>query len=206
MTEDVKVEIDNKVECEDVAIIGTAGRDEHQPMSKDMFLKMVDAARQQIEEKWQLKPSQVRLVSGGAAWSDHIAVELFLKHEYAQLELNLPCRWQEKSDDGLGPCYVDNGQYSWKTNPGHMSNHYHQECSKSLGYSTLQEIQDAMDKGAMTHVYAGFHARNRKIARAKYMVAFSWASEPSCLSGGTKYTWNASRALHRHHVSLAYLA
>lgn len=60
------------------AIIGTAGRDKAKPMTRKTWDWMLRTAMEQI-------PPDSHLVSGGAAWSDHIAVALFLMDYAAEL-------------------------------------------------------------------------------------------------------------------------
>jgi len=62
--------------------------------------------------------SKVILVIGGAAWADHIAVNLYNNGAYPNLELYLPCRYDNCS-------YYDNGESHWSRNPGKISNYYH---------------------------------------------------------------------------------
>lgn len=58
-----------------VAIIGTAGRGgKGARMSKSLFMAMVQAATDVIENTWKLPWSQIDLVSGGAAWAGTLAV------------------------------------------------------------------------------------------------------------------------------------
>lgn len=53
-----------------MAIIGTAGRGgKGASMSKSLFMAMVKAATNVIENTWKLPWSQIDLVSGGAAWA-----------------------------------------------------------------------------------------------------------------------------------------
>ena len=62
-----------------VAIIGSAGRNEDgAKMNATVFDAMTAAALRTITDHWHLSPQNVRLVSGGAAWADHVAVRLFL--------------------------------------------------------------------------------------------------------------------------------
>ena len=78
-----------------------------------------EKAKEIVEE---LDLSSAHLVSGGAAWSDHVAVELFLSDEYDGLTLHMPCKWIRKE-------HYDNGSYSWQTNPGKLANSCHRKFS-----------------------------------------------------------------------------
>ena len=102
-----------------VALISTAGRggDGHR-MTKFLFDKMVDRA--QILIRQELGSSAVHLISGGAAWADHIAVVLFIEEDKSELTLHLPCVLDRKKG-----WFVDNDVRNWQTNPGRSANKYH---------------------------------------------------------------------------------
>jgi hypothetical protein len=62
-----------------VSIIGTeGGRGAAEKMSQSMFQSMCQRASSIIELQFGLHRSNVILVSGGAAWSDHVAVQLYM--------------------------------------------------------------------------------------------------------------------------------
>jgi len=94
-----------------IAIIGTAGRKEDgAKLSKDVYHKMVADAQHQIAglikggmplKYYQaadpkplyahVSPTPINLVSGGAAWADHIAVSLYLMdHSDAPIKIHKP--------------------------------------------------------------------------------------------------------------------
>lgn len=78
-----------------LSIIGSAGRKEDAAkVSKERFDAMVYDANQTIIETLKLDPKKLILVSGGAAFGDHVAVKLFLDYGYSRLRLFLPCQWQ----------------------------------------------------------------------------------------------------------------
>ena len=60
-----------------VSIIGTAGRSLKYKLTKELFFKMCHSAFNIITDEFKLNPNNVCLVSGGAAWSDHIAIKLY---------------------------------------------------------------------------------------------------------------------------------
>lgn len=70
-----------------VAIIGTAGRrKENEKMSKELFCQMVTKAEEVIAKDFKLELSQVRLVSGGAAWAGMLfTVDLLRMLKYVGL-------------------------------------------------------------------------------------------------------------------------
>lgn len=140
------------------------------------------------------------LVSGGAAWSDHVAVALFLRqalHTGCALELHLPAAW-------AGQRFEDSGAKDWRANPGHLANMLHLQFKTQTGLSSLQELQAAKSLGAVFRVHKGFHQRNTAVAaRCDVLIAFTATPGPP-QAGGTADTWNkfAKQNRRRFHVSL----
>lgn len=141
----------------------------------------------------------VILVSGGAAWSDHVAVELFLNKSNVfvkGLELHLPCSFVNSK-------YLDNGMFDWKSNPGKTSNYYHQKFSVALGdrERSFKELNQVILNDAKVVIHKGFHDRNSLVSKSNYLIAFTWGKkEPE--DGGTLDTWNKSNNSVKIHVSL----
>jgi hypothetical protein len=188
-----------------VSIIGTAGRKEDaDKMNKDVFDRMTECASTIISSVFKItKP--IRLVSGGAAWSDHVAVRLFLELAVVDektspaLTLHLPCPWV------VGVGGEDTGPKDWKTNPGRTMNQLHHQMSRSFKTDTLLDIDIARLMGAKIVVHKGFHARNSVVASSDYLIAFTWGeslTEPK--DGGTADTWKKSKC-KKVHVPLGSL-
>ncbi|HSA76130.1 MAG TPA: hypothetical protein VLE02_01175 [Nitrosarchaeum sp.] len=184
-----------------IAIIGTSGR-KGVHMTKDLYEKMYKYLCELITDirvKYNLEPQEIKLVSGGAAWSDHLAVDYYNAEHRVKLTLYVPCKW-------TGAQYIDNGSYSWKINPGKTANYYHTLFSKALHRDTLSDIQEAVENGCKIIEGNGFHDRNNKIAQCDIMIAFSWSESDDPNDGGTSYTWNkCGGALEKVHVSLSKL-
>src|SRR5690606_1280513 len=73
-----------------IAIIGTAGRgDDAAKLGPALFAAMVRDAAERVAAF-----PDPRLVSGGAAWADHVAVKLFLEGKVAGLTLHLPAEFR----------------------------------------------------------------------------------------------------------------
>ncbi|KAI9327340.1 hypothetical protein DFJ73DRAFT_863828 [Zopfochytrium polystomum] len=161
-----------------------------------LFAKMVEAAERIIAEDWSLPWRSVNLVSGGAAWSDHVAVHLFMSHPSSTLTLHLN---PFLTSPPLGPSFLDTSltagaaaathdryNSTWRTNPGRTANRHHRRFSVAVGRDTLAELGSVISPGAPTAGVAaaaigtqsgGFHARNTAIAEsARRMIAFSWAA------------------------------
>ena len=181
-----------------VAIIGTAGRGRQ---GRQLNSVLYGLALNHVRDL--LKPFEgaiATLVSGGAAWMDHIAVDLFMDGQIdADLELNFPCPWDYDRRQ-----FVDTGQINWITNPGGTANFYHLQFGTRMGSprSTLNDIHTALtDRGASHNVYEGMHARNGSVAQSDWVIALTWgAGEPP--PGGTAHTWELAKRKRRMHISL----
>lgn len=110
-------------------------------------------------------------------------------------------------------------------NAGRTANYYHGRFSETLGVDSLGEISEAIRRGAVVHVYSGFHRRNLEIAAAStHLLAFTFGRchEPEDLlpddprfgdaaaaglkDGGTAHTWGECwNAEVKRHVSLTWL-
>ena len=142
----------------------------------------------------------INLVSGGAAWSDHVAIYLFLTNKYGKLTLYLPCHWN--SDLIM---HEDNNKTGFIHNPDKSANKYHNNFSKVLGYNTLHDIENAkLNKAIIVDDNIGFHKRNTLISKSEYLIAFSWAKNEFSIEGGTLDTWKKCKG-KKIHIDLACL-
>lgn len=173
-----------------IGIIGTAGRKEDaNRMSKELYDKMKILIYRMII---YIEPdfSKIQLVSGGAAWSDHLAVSLYLEHSEINLSLHLPCQFDE-------------GKYI-NSKTGNIGNYYHGKFSDKVGYNTLKEIGLCIQKGANIKVGDGFYDRNNSISQSvDYLIAFTWGTEGKPKDGGTSNTWKSCPpSVKKIHISL----
>lgn len=178
-----------------VAIVGMAGRDKtmYKLLTKQLFESMV----QRVADRLPTTTNNVVLISGGAAWADHVAVTLFLRGKVHGLELCLPCEWNSIKSE-----FHDNGKKDWRVNPGRTANQYHRKFSSVIGRSSLQELQIAGDKGASFNVYNGFHQRNGVIAdKCDKTISLTWASGNAPTSGGSLDQWRKCKK-PKEHISL----
>lgn len=182
-----------------VAIIGTAGRGEN-PMTLDTFAAMYEDAYDRFTEG-----KDYTLVSGGAAWGDHLAVALFLAKRVSKLHLHLPAP--------LGQGDSFEGAYG---SAGATTTMYHQRFTKATGICGIREIRQAIEDGAkVTFQRAGpgmgaFFARNILVAKeADAVLAYTWGTGKEPADGGTKHTWDQHIKFHptgrRVHVPLGIL-
>jgi len=148
-----------KTNIKRISIIGSAGRgSDAKLVSATRFAAMVDAADEAVRNA-KYDWGSIELCSGGASFSDHVAVALFLRHPEAKLRLFLPCAWVSEP-----PSYLDTGSADWRVNPGRMSNGYHRLFSAKLGVNSLAQIEQV--RGMVGCVIdtssTGFHSRKLK--------------------------------------------
>jgi len=122
----------------------------------------------------------VRLVSGAAAWSDHLAVNLYLEGKVDELTLHLPAIFNHKYNQFEGE------------QDGRVANYYHHKFGMKCYMqkdATLKEIGAAIDKGAITTTNQGFFVRNKLVARdADMMIACTFGERNRLRDGGTAHT------------------
>lgn len=158
-----------------LGIVGTAGRGPDGEMLKvGYFTSMLKVSRYATT----LLGAKC-VVSGGAAYADHIAVVLFNSGHVSHLKLHLPAKWNgQKFAEG-----------SDKFDPGRTSNWYHRQFSAARGVDSLAEIAEAINKGCEVTVGPGFKDRNTSIANdAETLLAFTFGNGPNLKDGGTKDT------------------
>jgi len=177
-----------------VAIIGFAGSHltpgEKRSLGARLYADMVEQAAKVITAKWKLSWDDVTLVSGGAAWSDHVAVSLFLAHSdtaKSALAVYIPAPLVASTgrlrDNGTG--------MHWRMNPGCLANALHEQFGRIVGRDTFADMIRAAEAGAVfDSANRGFHNRNSVIAdKCDYMIAFSWSAGSEPTEGGTADTW-----------------
>jgi hypothetical protein len=189
-----------------VSIIGSAGRGEDKPKwSADLYRRALAKSHEVITEVWGLDPASVKLVSGGAAWSDHQAVDLFsYQMGYHSLCLYLPCRWDEGKRQ-----FVDIGSRDFRVNPGGTANAYHAHFSKKMGVDTLAQIDSVRkshpEQVELNQTHQGFHSRNTLVSSSEFLIAFTFGEGDIPKDGGTKDTWVKAKRATKVHVCLATL-
>jgi len=205
-----------------VAIVGSAGRTDDGPrIAADpaIWERMLAKARTlvyRIRERGDRPAGDIQLVSGGAAFADHVAVRLFLDGDAGRLKLHLPGPFDPEAS-GFGP------------NPtGDVAAllRYHADFKRRCGVDVAADIRQAWRRGAAIESHAGFAARNAAVAReADAMIAFTFAPargaaiakfEPGdaghadpvaagLKSGGTAKTWRLCQAPLKIHADLSAL-
>lgn len=168
------------------AIIGTAGRDKTKNMCKQLWDFMVADAKARI-------PKDSHVVSGGAAWADHIAVQLLLDGHATELTLHLPAPF---NGEFMGPAYGSSAS---------AANYYHVLFSRAIGVDTLKQIETIAswdnvhgDVEPAMHGYSGMINRNSKVAKADFMFAYTFGKGTQPADGGTLDTWNKCKGIKTH--------
>lgn len=191
-----------------VGIIGTAGRKDDAPrLGKRIFAAMCRDALEQIQVRLANVAEDYELVSGGAAWADHIAVRMFNAGFANKLTLCLPCLW------------MGGQEFDPLSEAGSTANYYHENFSIACGIDSFREIQKAIDNGATVEIYRGFKERNTVVAKkATRLIAYTFGTHSSITTspaitskeaglkdGGTTDTWNKSKAKTKIHVTVQSL-
>jgi hypothetical protein len=178
-----------------IAVIGTAGRGEDQHRLKPEDFERMTTIVKGIIQSLTKDPY---VVSGGAAWADHVAVALFIQQEIKHLHLHLPAEFDldEKR-------YVDNGIRDYKRNPGGTANYY-MDLFKQNSYETPNlDIAYAIEQGAKVTVGNGFHDRNNQVANVDVVIALTFGDGAKLKDGGTadtfqKYLSRAGKKISFH--------
>ena len=169
-----------------VAIIGTAGRDKDKPMTTHLWERMVADAKQRV------RPDDT-LVSGGAAWADHLAVRLYLDGDVKHLVLHLPAP------------FVDGKFQGERESAASAANYYHDMFRRNAGVDGLADLAAAVAKGAkvteqpVAKGYGAMFARNALVAKqADAVVAYTFGEGDTPADGGTKDTWDQVKGARQH--------
>jgi hypothetical protein len=170
-----------------LAIIGTAGRkDDKQKLSKESFQAMCIVGEEILTQLKDSNYSVTHLVSGGAAWADHVAVKLFLNKKVENLRLFIPCQFE----NGI---YVDNDTpvrtTNYQTDYAKTLNDYHSHFQRRAGINSLSEILSASFKGAeILPCKGGFYGRNAMVAKSDIILAMTYGDKEMVKEGGTADT------------------
>nr|QBK89778.1 MAG: uncharacterized protein LCPAC101_00610 [Pithovirus LCPAC101] len=184
-----------------ISIIGSAGRnDDADKLNRDIFIKMYNKANDTLNDIIKTKKiqySDIILRSGGAAYSDHIAVLLFLKYKKnnIKLELHLPCKYIVNDTEKIIMFVGNNKTASTATK-------YHDDFNKKCNLNSFNEIYYALKLGATFFEYNGFYARNKHVGNSDYLVAFTFGKNNVPKKGGTKHTWDNSSCKNKIHYSI----
>jgi len=164
------------------AIVGTAGRkDDAAKLSRKHFEAMCLVAEGLLEQFAESGYPITTLVSGGAAWADHVAVKLFLDKKVPHLRIFMPCEFE-------GGTYHDTGVRNPHENPGGTANYYHKKFQTATNINSLTQLQIAKAEGAELINGKNFHARNALVAKSDFILACTFGNGPEVKEGGTADT------------------
>ena len=167
-----------------VSIIGTAGRKaDGERLTRGLYLGVMSRVVGELERR--LPAGGWCLQSGGAAWMDHIAVQLFLHDSRAaSLILRLPASLSTICDGSV---------FNGMSTEGRISNFYHLKFMDKTGFKPREDIRQAIERGAILTVHGGFHERNLRVAQCDLLIASTFAEGDTPKDGGTKHTWSHAR-------------
>lgn len=172
-----------------IAVIGTAGRDKSQPMDSLLWQAMTQDLRGRVT------PGDV-LISGGAAWADHLAIHSFLAGWVNGLELYLPAPFTAGKFQGP------------HSSAASAANYYHEKFKRETGVDGLAELEEAVRRGAAVSLepvapgYGAMFNRNKKVAKeCAAAIAYTFGAGEQPADGGTLNTWRQIPELrHLRHI------
>lgn len=171
------------------AIVGTAGRrDDASRLSDNHFKAMCECARLLLKQFEESDYGVDTLVSGGAAWADHVAVKLFLNKEVPKLKLFFPCVFDLQAREYTLATVPSGDNPNDRWFPGEIANSLHNRFSRKVGFNSLSEIYLAIQEGAETYVCKGFYARNAMVAQSDVILAMTFGDKEWLKEGGTAHT------------------
>ena len=200
-----------------IGVIGTSGRrvDSARLTAAD-FAAMVERVGKTV------RATDV-LISGGAAWADHVAVQLYLDGKVGGLVLHLPGNIDTVQLPGETPRLQF--RHGGISTAGSTANYYHDAFAIALGMKpgdTLAQIQQAIDMGAVVtfgdgegpavstkEMISPFIARNRWVAQDATTGLVTLTFNPSAdgpADGGTANTakehakWN--KGVKQFHIDI----
>lgn len=174
-----------------IAIIGTAGRSNKHLLSKSLWEKMTNDIQTRVTK-------DDVVISGGAAWSDHLAIYLYLNKLVKDAIIYFPA-----------PFF--NGKFVGKFGTsGNTANYYHKLFSEVIGKDTLIDIHKFIESNynnchfeSLTSDNSGMFRRNKKVANScSKMIAYTFGEGLEPEDGGTKFTWDLCVSNEKIHISL----
>lgn len=187
------MEICNKIK---LAVVGVSGNDpiDKKKLCAEHMTYMAENVLCYIENIIKKPKSDIILVSGGSAWADHVAVQLYLTGEFAGIELFLPSRFDIKQKK-----YIN-------THEGRKLNQLHLECKEKTGMEVFEELTKTVSRKAVkVTIQRGFKPRNTLISKnCDYLIAFSFDPDVPT-KGGTLDTWQKVKHNNKIHISLTQM-
>lgn len=178
---------------ESLAVIGTAGRDGNPNLTRRLWEDMRD------HFSAYLYANNVKhIVSGGAAWADHLAVFAKLNGLVDRLTLFLPAPINYSGY--IGP----------SRSAASASNYYHKRFSQTIISDSLVQINQVLSLPGVNvnfepeaNGYKNMFVRNIKVAAfSTSILAYTFNTFNFPADGGTRHTWDVSNAKTKVHVDL----
>jgi len=177
-----------------LAVVGTSGRNpkDAEKLELKHLQWMKDNVRIYIQTVINVETKDIILVSGGSAWADHVAIQLFREGGFGGLELYLPSEFNTKA-------------HKYKnTHEGRTLNKLHEHCQNKTGLPIFEELTsvNSRKKGVKITIQRGFKPRNTLVARGcDHIIAFTFGKDiPE--GGGTADTWSKIPHENKLHISL----
>jgi hypothetical protein len=203
------------------ALVGSAGRKEDAPRFTAQVYNNAVQSAEEIQDRYDIRS----WVSGGAAYSDHIAIALGLKAKKVErkvsdaqvalimqpdvIMLHLPCPIAIKNGK---PVFVPevNGKWYCQAWEARTANYYHEGFSRKLfkdPFASRNQILELIAKGLdplsgiTVHVNSGggLLGRNVRVAddATEGILAFTFSGGKNYpKDGGTANTWRTHFQLH----------
>lgn len=211
-----------------IGLVGTAGRGQDGAKMNEKIYNAIVQSSLVLILKHCPRPSQsldfpeplleIQLYSGGSAWADHAAIDVW-KIICAMVEEKKLANHVLKPTLTLFlPCYIRSNGEQFQFIDGDLNkegcasalNKYHAHFSKKMSRNTIKEIAEAEKLGAkLAYCKGGFKKlRNAQVAKHSrhLLIAYTWGestTEPK--DGGTMDTWAKCHAKKKIHVPLASL-
>lgn len=159
-----------------LAIIGTAGRGEdYDKLSAYKWRKVKDLVLNFVQDQ-----RVDSVISGGAAWADHLAVGLYNAKFVKNLHLCLPCKFNLNKKEFESSGFKSNGS---------TANYYHKKMREKTCKNSLDELAESIKNGAKISIGAGFIDRNSIVAeKSTILLALTFGEKEKVKDGGTADT------------------
>lgn len=164
-----------------LGIVGTSGKNHYDKkvLAPKHMTWITNNVRQYIENVLHTTCDKIMLVSGGSAWTDHVAIQLYLTGEFAGLELFLVSKFDIKQKK-----YIN-------THEGRALNEMHKYCQEQTGIDVFNDMVKAIHgkNKAKVIIQRGFNARNTLLSKnCDHLMVFAFVRDmPE--NGGTYDTW-----------------
>jgi hypothetical protein len=185
-----------------VGVIGTAGRNCLDRLNADVYDKMALDFENILRNIREVENKSIELVSGGAAWVDHLAVRIYLEDivSVESIHLYLPCKF-----------YLLNSCFDCYSQEGKTLNFYHGKFSSIIIEEDLdffysrKQLSMVIDNESNYTVISGFKNRNIEVGKVDLLVAYTFGKNVPLSGSGTWHCWKNSIAKKKIHRCISLL-